>query len=216
MALLAGGAQPWANLPALLKLVCVAASIPTSAAAPFSPGNIAVLRAADSSSDGASCAAFIDEYTPQGSLVQSLAFPTLPLPGSKAFSLSASDPYAGIVTLTEDENALLVVGYAAPPGTASVETTLSASVNRVVAIVSAHGDINTKGITLADFGGDGTNPGYIRCAASEDGVGDFWVTGTSALLGPSVRLVNLSSSAAQGAGFDSSAVVEVGGVDGVT
>ena len=46
-------------------------------AAPFTPGNLAVLRVGDGAAalTSAGTAVFIDEYTTTGSLVQSLAIP---------------------------------------------------------------------------------------------------------------------------------------------
>ena len=112
----------------------------------------------------------IDEYLPSGGLLQSIALPQV---DATAFSLSANDPYVGLISREANRSALLVVGYGAPAGTPNVELKPASVYPRTVAIVWINGTVDTDSVMLDEFGGDWQNPGLIRSAASDDMV-DIW------------------------------------------
>lgn len=149
-----------------------------ASADPFTPGSVVVLRANVSGEPGASLAAFLDEFTPTGDFLQTIDLPADNGPGLPAFSLSANDPYAGLMTRTSSREALLIVGYSVPAGTPKVEMSTSYITRRVVAIVWTNGTIDTSTLDVEEFGSDRKTPGFIRCAASDD-MQDIWITGDS-------------------------------------
>ncbi|HTT57235.1 MAG TPA: ExeM/NucH family extracellular endonuclease [Opitutaceae bacterium] len=146
---------------------------PAARAAAFTPGNLVVVRVGTGSAALSSSAAavFLDEYTPAGALVQSVALPTAPSLPNRQFSLSGTATSEGALALSVDGRYLVLAGYDAAPGAGSVTTSSSASVNRVVARAAADGTVDTT-TALTDFS-TGSNP---RSAASTDGTA-LWVAG---------------------------------------
>ena len=117
-------------LAALLALTCVC----SLQAGPFSTGNIVVSRVGTPGgtlSGGTAARVFLDEYTPSGSLVQSVALPISSSGSSAALTVQGTSTTEGVVTRSENGNYLVVAGYAATPATTGLPGT-SASVNRVV------------------------------------------------------------------------------------
>lgn len=167
----------------------------TGFASPFSPGSVSVLRANVSGEAGASLAVFIDEFSPDGVLIQTIALPEVSSPGQSAFSISAGDPYAGLISRSSFRQALLLVGYSANAGTPYVEYSQSYITRRVVAIVWSSGEVDTDSLDMEEFGGNNVEPGFIRCAASDD-MSDVWITGVgpkSAGAGGAVRIINATA-----------------------
>ncbi|HZT76131.1 MAG TPA: DNA/RNA non-specific endonuclease [Vicinamibacterales bacterium] len=167
----------------LLTLVGIAAAIATAtlhvrdlhATAGFTPGNLVVYRVGDGSAalTGNAAAVFLDEYTPSGTFVQSFAMPTAAIGNNRALTASGSATSEGELTRSVDGQYLVAAGYNAAPGTASVTSSTSANVNRVIARVDSTGTIDTTtALTDAISGG---NP---RGAVSTDGH-DLWISGTS-------------------------------------
>ncbi len=143
-------------------------------AAPFTPGNLVVTRVGDGSAalTNASTVVFLDEYTPTGTLVQSIAMPTTVSGANKRFMFSGSATSEGYLRKSTDGRYLTLMGYDADAGIASIAATTSATTNRVVALVDWNGNVNTS-TALADAYSAG-NP---RCAVTKDGA-EFWLTGT--------------------------------------
>jgi hypothetical protein len=116
-------------LKPLLALVVSSALVLTSAtsfAAAFTPGNIAVYRVGDGAAAlvNTGNAVFIDEYTPSGTLVQSIALPTALTGANQPFVASGTATSEGLLTRSQDGNYLLAPGYArAPGGTGSLSGT---------------------------------------------------------------------------------------------
>jgi hypothetical protein len=157
----------------ILTLATLAAAACGALAAPFTPGNIVISRIGDGSAalNSAATAVFLDEYTTAGVFVQTVALPTADSGANQTVTNSGSATSEGFVRRSQNGAYLMVVGYDAPTGTASVATTLSATFNRVIARVAADGTIDS---TTAF---DAYSAGNVRSAVSIDGTA-FWVAGT--------------------------------------
>lgn len=155
----------------------------TAPADPFTSGNIVVYRggtgaAAGSpgslaTATGASVGApvFLDEYSPAGTLVQSLALPVVSAGTQKALVVSGTSTSEGLLTRSRNGRWLAVPGYAAEPGTAGLSGTAGSAVPRVLGRIDSSGAIDTS-FALPDFA-TGNNP---RCVYTTDG-DDFWMCG---------------------------------------
>ncbi len=157
-------------------LVAAAGLLPQfSLAAAFNAGDLAVYRVGDGSAavTSAATAAFIDEYTTAGTLVQSLPLPTAASAPNLACTNSGTATTEGLATLSAD-GAYLVGGcYATVPGTASITGSSAATIPRVIFRIDSSGSIDTAtGLTDTASGG---NP---RGAASTNGT-DLWATSSS-------------------------------------
>src|SRR5260221_1542897 len=145
-------------------------------AAAFTPGDIVVCRFGDgvASLNSNAATVFLDEYTPAGSLVQSILMPTTTSVPNKRLTASRSATTEGLITRSADGRYLIVPGYDAAVSTGSISTSTSALVNRVIGRIDASGTIDTStALTDAISGG---NP---RGATSSTGT-DFYLSGTSA------------------------------------
>ncbi len=143
-------------------------------AASFTPGNIVVYRVGDGSASlvNTGNAVFLDEYTLSGTLVQSIALPTVSSGANKPLIASGTATSEGLLTRSTDGQYLLLTGYAANPGgTLSLGGTTGSTVPRTVGHVDANGNIDTS-TALSDFA-SGNNP---RSAVSANGT-DLWVAG---------------------------------------
>jgi hypothetical protein len=140
-----------------------------SAAAP-TPGDIIVSRLGDVSplTNGAAAPVFLDEYEPDGTLVQTTALPTAVNGAQKRLTMSSSATSEGALSLSADGRFVTLAGYDAAPGTTSVASSIG--VNRVIGRFAADGTVDTGTSTTAY---DGNN---IRGAVSDDGT-HFWAAG---------------------------------------
>lgn len=153
-----GGAQQDAPLPS----------------AAFTNGNLVVYRVGTGSAALASSATavFLDEYTTAGgSPVQSIAMPTAASGGNHILTASGTATTEGLLTRSTDGQYLMLTGYDAALGTASITSSASATVNRVIGRVDAAGNINTT--TALNDAATGSNP---RSATSTNGT-DLWISG---------------------------------------
>lgn len=156
----------------LLKLSTVV-SVPTVQAAGFTPGNIVVYRVGSGTEDLANTGnpVFLDEYTPAGTLVQSIALPHTVSGDQNQLIASGTATTEGLLTRSIDGKYLLLTGYATNlGGSSNLPTTTASAVPRVVGRVDWDGIVDTS--TVLNFA-SGSNP---RSAVSKDGVG-IWVTG---------------------------------------
>ena len=156
-------------------LTLFASLLPTLAfSAAFTAGNVVIYRAGDgvAALSSASAAVFLDEYTPAGVLVQSIALPTAAADTNKACTAAGSSTSEGLMTLSADGKYLIGTCYNAAPATLAIAGTTSAATNRVVFRVDGNGVVDTT-TSLSDFE-TGGNP---RGAASVDGSA-FWITGS--------------------------------------
>jgi hypothetical protein len=141
-------------------------------AGPFSQGNLVVFRAGNGQGTlgTAATSAFLDEYTPAGVLVQSIAMPTAVSGANKRFVTSGNSTSEGQLNRSVDGRFLTLGGYDADVGTASIGSSNSASVARVFARVGLDGSVDTSTSTTA-FSGN-----QVRGVVSNDG-SQFWATG---------------------------------------
>ncbi len=167
--------------------VAVVTGQSSAAAAGFAPGNIVVARVGtgDSALSSAAAAVFLDEYTPAGTLVQSVPLPTTSGVG-KRLTLSGSATSEGALTRSADGRYLTLAGYDADPGTASIASSTTTAVGRVVARVDGSGGVDTSTTITDTFSGNN-----IRGAVTDDG-SRFWAVGANG----GVRLVPLGSTGA--------------------
>jgi hypothetical protein len=142
----------------------------------FTPGNLVVYRVGTGTGSlvNTGNAIFLDEYTTAGVLVQSIALPTAASGSNFPICASGTATSEGLMTLSSNGQYLIATGYGVAPGYASsLTSTASATVNRIVAVIDANGNINTT-TALTDFS-TGNNP---RTATSSDGT-NIWVGGAA-------------------------------------
>jgi hypothetical protein len=178
------GASVLLGAAALIAIGTGSGSAATAAA--FTPGDIVVYRVGDGGTalSGTSAPVFLDEYSPDGTLVRSVPMPSTASGSDKPLVASGSASSEGLLTLSADGRYLIAPGYDAAVGTAKIASTDSVSVPRTVARVDGSGDVDTS-TALSDFA-TGNNP---RSATSSNGT-DLWVGGAAG--GP--RYATLGSS----------------------
>ena len=158
----------------LAGLGALAVSSDTCHAAPFTMGNVVIYRIGDGASSLVNTGnpVFLDEYTPAGSLVQSVALPTTVSGANKRLVSSGTATSEGLLTRSADGQYLILTGYdVTPPHTGSLSSATGATVNRVIGRVNAAGTVDTS-TALADYA-SGNNP---RSAVSSDGT-KLWMAG---------------------------------------
>jgi hypothetical protein len=145
-----------------LAVLCAATA---ASASDFTAGNVVVVRIGDGSAalTSAATAAFLDEFTPAGALVQSIALPIAPSGANSSFATSGTATSEGGLTLSADGRYFLLTGYDAPLGTASVASSATPAVLRVIARVGLDTSIDTS-TTTTNFSANN-----IRSAASTNG-----------------------------------------------
>jgi len=151
--------------------------VATANASPFIAGDLAVLQVGDGSGalGNGSTALFIDEFTPSGTLVQTIAIPTA---GGTAFTESGTASSEGALTLSSDGSLLTFAGYAAASGVAGIASTASATYSRGVGVINGSGTFSRVATGSTAF--DGNN---VRSAVS-DGQ-NYWLAGTASASGNS-------------------------------
>ncbi len=162
-------------LSTILTLSVVGAVTPAGAAT-FGANDLVIYRVGNGTGALGSSATpvFLDEFTQAGGApVQSIAMPTTGSGSNRTLTASGSATSEGELTLSADGNYLMLTGYDAPVGTASVAGTASATTNRVVGRVDGTGNVDTT-TALSDFS-TGNNP---RSATSPNGT-DIWVAGAA-------------------------------------
>ncbi|GAB3635226.1 hypothetical protein GCM10027422_08160 [Hymenobacter arcticus] len=147
-----------------------------ASAAPFKPGNIVVARVGDGNAtlSAAAAAVFLDEYTPSGTLVQSVALPTSVSNNNRILTAAGNATTELALTRSADGRYLVLTGYGAAPSTAAVAATAATDVTRVIGLIAADGSIDTSTST-----GDAFSGVSIRAAATVDGTGFYSVGANS-------------------------------------
>ncbi len=151
-----------------------------TAVVPFTPGNIVVYRVGNGISPLSSTGnvVFLDEYTTNGTFVQSVPMPTAQSSKNSAFVASGTAASEGGLSLSTNGLYLLATGYATNTQSgASLSGSSSATVPRLVARVDYAGNIDTT-TALANWS-SGNNP---RSAVSPDGF-NIWVGGAAGSVG---------------------------------
>jgi uncharacterized protein len=144
------------------------------AVTPFTAGNIVVYRVGSGigSLVNTGNPVFLDEYSPSGTLVQSIALPTTVSGSNKQLVAVGTSSSEGFLTRSTDGKYLMLAGYAAtPPYASNLAATTGSTVNRVVGRVDTNGSIDTT-TALSDFAST-SNP---RSVVSTDGTA-IWITG---------------------------------------
>jgi len=140
----------------------------------FTPGNLVIYRVGDGVNILANTgnAVFLDEYTPSGTLVQSVALPTV-VTGSNQPLVSAGNASSeGLMTRSADGQYLIMAGYgAALPNATVLTTSASTTIPRIIGVVNGAGVINTT--TALTDAASASNP---RAACSTDGT-TLWIDG---------------------------------------
>jgi VCBS repeat protein/endonuclease/exonuclease/phosphatase family protein/Calx-beta domain-containing protein len=177
--------KPTRPLAAALLLLVSAFACLTAWAASFTPGNIAVYRVGDGSTGlvNTGSLVFVDEFTPAGALVQTIALPSVVSGDNFPLISSGTATSEGLMTRSADGRYLILTGYGATPPVSGLAGTTAAAVPRVVGRIDWNGNVDTS-TGLNDYA-SGNNP---RGAASDNGV-NVWVTGGAggiryALIGP--------------------------------
>jgi hypothetical protein len=156
----------------LLALLALAGS---AEALTFTPGDVVVYRVGNGGSlSNSDTPVYLDEYSPSGTLLGSIAIPTAPVTppaagANGALVASGSAGSEGLLTLCPDGTTLSLTGYDAAVGTTKVASTAAASVPRTVGLVNASGTVDTT--TLLTNVADANN---IRSAVT-DGHGNIWI-----------------------------------------
>jgi hypothetical protein len=139
--------------------------------AQFTAGDLVVLRdgtgAAALSSAGT--AIFLDEFNNFGGAVTSVAIPST---GASALVNSGSATSEGLISLSPNGQSIVVAGYNANAGTASVASSSTSTVPRAVATVDYNGNYTLQSTTTA-FSGNNIRSG------TTDGSGNFWAAGAN-------------------------------------
>lgn len=160
-----------------LALAPVLVASPASAAG-FGSGNVVVCRVGSGVATGVGSLVntgspvFLDEFTPAGTLVQSIAMPTTASGANKPLIASGTATSECLVTRSDDGQYLIVTGYGSTiPAASSLTSSASTTVNRVIGRVDAAGNVDTS--TALTDAATGNNP---RSATSSNGT-DFWIAG---------------------------------------
>ena len=155
--------------------LCVtSAAVNISVNGAFAPGNVVVYRVGDGASNlvNTGSPVFLDEYTPGGVLVRSVAMPTTVIDNNYQLIANGIAPSEGFLTRSLDGSCLVLTGYGTTMGGGNLSATTAASVPRVVGVVSYSGALDTT-TALNDFA-DGNTP---RSAVSVEG-STIWVAGS--------------------------------------
>lgn len=144
----------------------------------FTGGNLVVYRVGDGAGALSNAAApvFLDELTPTGTAVSSVALPTTATGANQALTAAGQSRSEGLIADSPDGRLLTLTGYAAAPGATgpggiSLTGSDPAQVARVVGIVDGDGNVDTS-TTL----GSGA-PKIVRSAVATDDGNRIWAAG---------------------------------------
>lgn len=145
------------------------------AQSPITPGNLLVVRIGSGAAalSNAAQPVYLDEFSPAGSLVQTIALPVAASGPNRAFTNSGTASSEGHLNISPDGAFFTLAGYDAIPGTATIASTTSASVARVIARIDNSGYVDTT--TSINNAFSATN---VRSVATDNGA-QFWVAGNS-------------------------------------
>jgi len=116
---------------------------------------------------------FLDEYTPSGTLVQTIALPTSVSGNNRILTASGNNTYELGLTRSADGHYLVLTGYSAAPGTTGVANSQADDITRVIGLIAADGTVDTSTST-----GEAFSNGSIRAAATVDGT-SFYSVGSN-------------------------------------
>lgn len=138
------------------------------------PGNVVVCRVGTGSLPltNAATEVFLDEYTPAGALVNTIAMPVAASGANNALTANGTATTECQLTRSANGNYLIVTGYNAVPGTANPSGISTATIQRVIGRVDASGGIDTSTTTTA------FSASNIRSATADDGL-NYWAVGAN-------------------------------------
>jgi len=146
----------------------------------FTAGNIAVLRIGTGTGSlvNTGNAAFIDEYSPTGTLVRSIAMPTTVSGANKQLIISGTATSEGALSLSANGQYLVLAGYGRDlNGSGSISGTTGADVNRTLGLVKYDGTVDVT-TALTDY----ASSNNARAATSVDGTSFWMVSGSGGVL----------------------------------
>ncbi len=154
---------------------------------PFTQGNVVVYRVGDGVAPlrGVSTRVFLDEYSPSGTLVQSIVMPRVASGANNALTAYATSTTEGFINLSVNRKYIVLGGYNSDTGVASISSSTSIVTKRVIGRIDNAANLNTS--TVLDSAFSGYN---IRSVTSTDG-NSFWMSGS----GSGVRRTTLGVSA---------------------
>ena len=140
-------------------------------AAPFTPGNIAVVRVGDGAAalSSASALVFIHEYTPAGVLVQIIPIPAT---AATALTMAGSSTSEGALMRSPDGKLLSFAGYKAVAGTANIPAMTAVANPREIGTLDTAGTFAIPASTTTQFSAQN-----IRSGAA-DGLNNYWGSGS--------------------------------------
>ncbi len=175
---------------AIIALILFFASLTVNAQ--FTNGRLVVARYGATGQASAPTSAgtptFLDEYSTSGASGFSLALPTTTVGITNRILSSGSATSEGQLNLSSDGTVLLLGGYDAAAGTATINST--AGINRVVARIDNSGAVSTTVLTTLDA--TASNNSYttsnFRSVASADGT-RYWTGGNGSTSTGGVRTI---------------------------
>ena len=144
-----------------------------AAQAQFTTGDLVVLRDGTgvSALTSAGTAVFLDEYTTLGSLAYTVAIPST---GAGQLVNSGTAASEGQLSLSANNQYLVLAGYVAAAGTAGVASSASATISRGIATVNSAGTYSLAATTSTAYSGNNIRGG------TSDGAGNYWGAGPAA------------------------------------
>lgn len=147
-------------------------------AKPFKKDNLVIYRIGDMHSGSDintynACPIYLDEYNVSGEkpvLVQSIGLPAKTIGDNRRIVALGKDVWSGWISLASDGQSIAIPGYDAGLGT-EIANKPAESVNRVVAVVGADGNINSSFVFDNAF-----NNNAFRSTATFDG-NEVWAAG---------------------------------------
>jgi hypothetical protein len=126
-----------------LSLLMMLAAVPLVEAAAVSAGNLVIYRVGTGAAGltTAATAVFLDEYTPTGTLVQSIPVPTT---GTTAMTAVGNATTEGTMSVSGDGSRLVFAGYRKDAGGTSPASDTASVTNRVVGMLGLDGSVNTS------------------------------------------------------------------------
>ena len=127
----------------LCTIMAVVGVAVTSAEAAITPGNLVVYRVGDGSAALGTTATkvFLDEYTPTGTLVQSIPISSS---GASAMTAVGNSTTEGVISRSQDGTNLVFTGYRKDAGLPQPSSDNAATTNRVIGTVDLTGAPSTS------------------------------------------------------------------------
>lgn len=163
-----------------VSLLCVAVGLAAASAygAVVTPGDLVIYRVGDGSAalTTAATAVFLDEYTPGGTLVQSIPLATT---GGSALTANGTASTEGIISGSQDGSTLVFTGYRKDVGGTNPASDTYTTTSRVIGTIQLAGVPDTSTTVTSD--GGVTTANTIRSATSVGGTAGsaLWVSTSS-------------------------------------